>query len=148
MADNYIEKRMAEVNSRGGSSVKRINPSLDTLLKRIPQSGCFREDFPVSDDVLAKIAGANSLATSISGSETFQFMPVGGQTPRIIVLANRPSDTNLLIDLGISIQTMCLKAVEIGFGAKVTLSFDKESIMREYATTLQPMAIIEIGKPA
>ena len=50
------------------------------------------------------------------------------------------------IDLGISVQSMLLQAVEIGLNGLCILSFDKQGITDALGLGLEPLMVLAIGK--
>ncbi len=71
----------------------------------------------------------------------------------IIVYSVIPEDRYVDIDLGISLQSMSLKAVETGFNCLIKGNIDKSAICSifgnsESGTQLHPLAVLCIGKSA
>ena len=52
------------------------------------------------------------------------------------------------MDLGIAAQSMLLKATEMGLGGVIVCAFDRETLRRDLALPMDPLAVLAIGKPA
>ena len=50
------------------------------------------------------------------------------------------------IDLGISLQSMALKAVEIGLNALIVRAFNRQEVKDALGLALEPLAVLTIGK--
>ena len=119
MADNYLERREAELHS-GKSSVIKVNPSLDTLIKRIAScTGRADEAYTVKQAQLDAIARS---ARILAGECTL--------SPEE---ASASSDTFIL---GQKVMIMVLKAAELKLSCHidhdtpgtVTLTFFRQTI--------------------
>lgn len=78
-------------------------------------------------------------------------LPLPGMEPRafIIVYGTHPEDSSLDIDLGISLQSMSLKAVEIGLNCLMIRAFNREAMLSFPGTEgLVPLAVLAVGKSA
>ena len=77
-------------------------------------------------------------------------LPFPGTEPEafIIVCSNHEENASVDIDLGISLQTMLLKAVELGLGGLIIRNFDRDEIRSGLELPLEPVAVLAIGKPA
>ena len=77
-------------------------------------------------------------------------LPLPGTEPEafILVAGTVREDQNLFIDLGISLQSMLLKAVSMGLGGLIIRSFDKEAISRGLGIPpeLDLLCILAIGR--
>lgn len=81
-------------------------------------------------------------------------LPYEGQMPTAFILIchdlhlNKNPDT-FKIDVGISAQTMLLKATEMGLGGCMMSTFNGDKVKEQLnlAENLEPMLIISIGKP-
>ena len=78
--------------------------------------------------------------------------PAQGERPTgyIIVLGDTDISRNPSVDLGISSQTMLLRAVEEGFGGCMLASVKKESLKQllDIPAELDILLVIALGKPA
>ena len=172
MADNYLEKRYEEVFGAGaaGHSRKRGGPSLNTLLVRNRSTRRFRTDAEVSIEHLRTIVEVNTRIASAMNRQTLRFgivrkeddpaaygrlrdLYVHGQDWRIppssfiVVFSTLPEGRFIDIDLGISLQSMSLKAVELGLNATIVGSFDHDALRRLLdADNMHPLALLAVGK--
>ena len=172
MADNYLEKRYEEVFGAGaaGHSRKRGGPSLNTLLVRNRSTRRFRTDAEVSIEHLRTIVEVNTRIASALNRQTLRFgivrkeddpeayerlrdLYVHGQDWRIppssfiVVFSTLPEGRFIDIDLGISLQSMSLKAVELGLNATIVGSFDRDALCRLLdADNMHPLALLAVGK--
>ncbi len=124
MADNYLERREAELHS-GKSSVIKVNPSLDTLIKRIAAcTGRADEAYTVKQAQLDAIArSARILAGECTLSPEEASASIRAQC----------SDTFIL---GQKVMIMVLKAAELKLSCHidrdtpdtVTLTFFRQAV--------------------
>ena len=174
MADNYLEKRYNEVFGQK-KTVKKIGHSLDTLLLQNRSTRGYKTDFKVSEEILKKIIGVNTKIASARNQQVLRFKPVtfenakivldniklGGALPElnlpllgrepnafIIVCSTINENKNVDIDLGISLQSMLLKAVEIGLNGVIICAFNHDTITKAFDLKYSPLAILAIGKSA
>ena len=78
-------------------------------------------------------------------------LPLPGTEPQafIIVYGTHPEDASLDIDLGISLQSMSLKAVELGFNCLMIRAFNREAMLSFHGIEgLTPLAVLAVGKSA
>lgn len=77
-------------------------------------------------------------------------LPLPGTEPNafIIVCSVEPPHASTYIDLGISVQSMLLQAVEIGLNGVCLMSFDKEKIVENLSLPYEPLVVLAIGKSA
>lgn len=176
MADNYLEKRYDEVF--GGTIRRNVSnrPGLDTLLTRNRSYRGYDKTYKVHIRQLQAIVSVNSRIASSVNTQKLRFklitsgkdadvvnrhirmgrglpelnLPFPGTEPEafIIVCAIAPETPSIDIDLGISLQSMLLKAVELGLGGLIIRNFDKKEIKEELDLPLDPIAVLAIGKPA
>lgn len=175
MADNYLENRYNEVFGQK-KSIKKIGMTLDTLLIKNRSTRGYKNSFLVSEEVLKKIIGVNTKIASAKNAQTLRFkivtketgaetvlknIKLGGMLPQlnlplkgtepnafIIVCSNAQESRYIDIDLGISLQSMLLKAVEIGLNGIIICAFDKDAIKEAFNLEYNPLAILAIGKSA
>lgn len=166
MADNYLGNKMEEYYSkknaqsnsgRGGSFA-----NLSKLLLKTKSFCGFNSNYLITIEQLTKIIGANTLTTSVRGSQTLRFRPIcqdeaekvrASLTDKetaanafIIICSTEKEDKWVDIDLGISTQSMLLKAAEMGLNAACINAFDKDKITHEFALPMEPLLIVAIGK--
>lgn len=73
-------------------------------------------------------------------------LPNTEPTSFIVVCAYEPEDRLMDIDLGISLQSMSLKTVEMGFNCLIVCSIDKQNLMSCLGLELIPLAVLCVGK--
>ena len=174
MADNYLEKRYQETLGSGRTKVKRVGHTLDELLLRNRSHRGYLKDYVVSQQELERITAVCSRIPSARNQQVLRFrlvtretgaevvlrniklgaalpelhLPYPGTEPEafIVVCSTAREDKLVDIDLGIALQSMLLKAVEMGLNGIVIGAFHKENIKRDLALPLEPLVIMAIGK--
>lgn len=158
--------------SREHKSAKPLAALSRLLLKNRSHRG-YDTRFVVRDDQLRRIIGVNARVPSARNQQVLRFRPVlsdeapkvlehirlGGALPEldlplpgtepnafIVVCATVPENRWVDIDLGISVQSMLLQAIEIGLNGVCIGAFDKKEIMRELRLDLEPLLILAFGK--
>lgn len=178
MADNYLENRYDELfgSGRKKTVVKHVGQSLDSLLKKNRSYRGYDKNTKVSLEQLKKIVAVNTLLPSGRNQQALRFklvthdtgaekvlanIKLGGALPElhlpfegtkpeafIIICSITPENKILDIDMGISAQSMLLKAVEMGLNGIIIAAFNKENIKQEFDLSYEPLLIIAIGKGA
>ena len=174
MADNYLERREEELRSAGRTVVRRNTPSLDTLLHRNRSHRAYDTSYEVAMRQLEAIVSVNTkipsgrnaqtlrfkLLDAASGGRDFcRFLQLGGYLPElhlpapgtepqsfIIVCSTEQETPTVDIDLGISLQSMALKAVEIGLNALIVRAFKRQDVKDALGLALEPLAVLAVGK--
>lgn len=174
MADNYLERREEALRSASRTVVRRNNPSLDTLLRRNRSHRAFDTSYTVAMRQLETIVAVNTklpsgrnaqtlrfkLLDDANGGEDFcRFLHLGGYLPELhlptpgtepkafIVVCSTEQETPIVdIDLGISLQSMALKAVEIGLNALIVKAFSRQEVKDALGLALDPLAVLAVGK--
>lgn len=174
MADNYLERRQEELKNGGKVVLRRNTPSLDTLLLKNRSHRGFDASYIVHRRQLECIASVNTklasgrnaqtlrfrIVTAAEGGETLcRHLHLGGALPELhlpfpgtepknfIVVCGTVAESPIVdIDLGISLQSMSLKAVELGLNALIVRAFDREPLKAELGLELEPLAVLAIGK--
>lgn len=174
MADNYLEKREEALRSAGRVIVRRNTPSLDTLLLKNRSHRAFDSSYKVALRQLEAIVSVNTKVPSGKNGQTLRFklidastggadfcrflrfggflpelhLPVPGTEPQafIVVCGTEPETPTVDIDLGISLQSMALKAVEIGLNAIIIRAFDRREVKDALGLGLEPLAVLAVGK--
>lgn len=174
MADNYLERREDALRSGGRTVLRRNTPSLDTLLRKNRSHRAFDTSYTVAKRQLEAIVSVNDklpsgrnaqtlrfrLLDAPGGGEDFcRFLHLGGYLPElhlpepgtepkafIIVCSTEAESPIVNIDLGISLQSMALKAVEIGLNALIVKAFSRQEIKEALGLPLDPLAVLAIGK--
>lgn len=176
MADNFLDKKFEEHKARANSVVKvRKQTMLNTLLLKNRSCRGYDGSFIVRDDQLRSIVDVNTRIPSARNAQALRFrvvnhtqaarmlplirlgsalpdlhLPMPGTEPNayIIICSTVPENKFLYIDLGISAQSMLLRAVELGLAGICIGAFDKEAVKREFALELEPLLILAIGRSA
>ena len=175
MADNYLDKKLEDYKARSTASggVRKTASSLNNLLIKNRSCRGYDSSFIVRDDQLRSIIDVNTKIPSARNAQVLRFRPVnsseaakvlpnirlGGALPElslplpgtepnafIIVCTTVPESKNVYIDLGISAQSMLLRAVEMGLAGVCIGAFDKERIKREFSLPHEPLMILAIGR--
>lgn len=174
MADNYLEKRYEEVFGSGARKVtmKHSTPSLNTLLVKNRSIRRYRQDFTVTEEQLRTIVEVNVKLGSAMNRQALRFRivadnaegevnalrdilfrePARSESARayIIVYSTIPEERYIDIDLGISLQSMALKAAELGLNCLIKGNIDKDGLSSLFGTGdgLEPVAVLCVGKAA
>lgn len=173
MADNYLEKRFEEFRNPEKKVVRKGGPSLDSLLLRNRSTRGFSHGRKVSEEELRKIVEVNTRIASSKNQQALRFkivcdaegaalinahikmgalwpgLPLPGTEPQafIVVYGTHAEDASLDIDLGISLQSMSLKAVEMGLNCLMIRAFNREAMLSFPGTEgLVPLAVLAVGK--
>ena len=174
MADNYLERREEALRSAGKVVLRRNTPSLDTLLLKNRSHRAYDTTYEVARRQLEAIVSVNTkipsgrnaqrlrfkLLEAREGGETFcRFLHLGGYLPElhlpapgtepqafIVVCSTEAESPTIDIDLGISLQSMALKAVEIGLNALIIRAFDHNEVKQALNLDLEPIAVLAVGK--
>ena len=174
MADNYLEKKMEQYRGGSATTAKQKNPLSALLMKNRSTRG-YDSTFKVRKDQLHKIVAVNTKLASARNRQLLRFrlvtneeaakilphismgvglselsLPLPGCEPNafIIVCSTEEPRNSTYIDLGISVQSMLLQAVEIGLNGLCIMSFDTEAITKELALPYKPLMVVAIGKSA
>ena len=174
MADNYLDKKLEDYKSRSVAGVSRKQATtLTSLLIKNRSCRGYDSSFIVRDDQLRSIVEVNTRIPSarnaqvlrfrmVNSSEVSKVLPhirLGGALPDlhlplpdtepnafIIICTTVAPDKNVYTDLGISAQSMLLRATEMGLAGICIGAFDKEAIMREFSLEHDPLMILAIGR--
>ena len=174
MADNYLERREDALLSGGRIVLRRNTPSLDTLLRKNRSHRAFDNSYTVAMRQLEAIVSVNDKLPSGRNAQTLRFrlldapgggedfcrflhlggylpelhLPVPGTEPKafIIVCSTEAESPIVNIDLGISLQSMALKAVEIGLNALIVKAFNRQEIKNALSLPYDPLAVLAVGK--
>ena len=175
MADNYLERRQAELAEGKKTVVRRGGPSLDTLLRRNRSFRGYDPSREVTEKELRDLVGVTTLVASGMNRQALRYrlvtareahkvlplitlgaalpeehLPKPGTEPRafLVVCSTVPEDRVVDMDLGIAAQSILLKATEMGLGGIFILNFRKEALREALSLPLEPLAVLAIGKPA
>ncbi len=176
MADNYLEKRYAEVFGANVPKAGARRPGLDILLARNRSYRGYDKNYEVHPRQLETILAVNTKLGSGMNAQRLRFhpvvkgpqadavlaniglgaalpelhLPLPGSEPEafIVVCATCEENPIVDIDLGISLQSMALKAVELGLGCVMIRNFKPEALQSALGLPLKPLAVLAVGKPA
>lgn len=161
-------------------TVKHSTPSLNTLLVKNRSIRRYRQDFTVTEEQLRTIVEVNVKLGTAMNRQTLRFRivaddaegevnaastdkvnalrdilfrePARPESARayIIVYSTIPEERYIDIDLGISLQSMALKAAELGLNCLIKGNIDKEGLSSLFGTGngLEPVAVLCVGKAA
>ena len=139
-------KQIVAVNTRIASSKNQ-----QALRFRLVCEGA-EADFVNANTKMGALFRARRAADPAAPEEDFPSLPLKGAEPQafIIVYGTHPEDASLLIDLGISLQSMSLKAVEMGLNCLMIRAFGREAIssLVRSEPPLFPLAVLAVGSSA
>lgn len=175
MADNYLENRYNEVFGKK-TVTKKVGHTLDELLTKNRSTRGYHKPYVVSVDELRKIVAVNTkipsarnqqvlrflLVTKESGAEkVLESIKMGGALPElhlpfagtepeafVLVCSTVPENKLVDIDLGISLQSMSLRAVEMGLNTLIVGAFNKGALMEAFGLQHDLLAVLCVGKGA
>lgn len=178
MADNYLEKRYEEVFGRNQAkkATRPTWPSLDSLLLKARSVRGYDRSRIVTEKELETIVSVNTRIPSARNQQGLRFrlvtagpeaeavlgaVKMGGALPElklpfpgtepeafIVVCAAIPETKFLDIDLGISLQSMALKAADMKLNSLIICAFDKDKLTEALKLQLPPLAVLAVGKGA
>lgn len=172
MADGYLENKFNEIHDKRKVVVKRI--SVDSLLEKNRSYRGYDPQTVVTREMLERIVEVNTKIPSAKNQQVLRFklitredraadvmanIKLGGMLPElhlpfpgtepqafIIVCATVPETKMVDIDLGISAQSMLLKAVEMNLNGIIIGAFNKQKISELFQLPYEPLLILAIGK--
>lgn len=176
MADNYLEKKMEEYRARPTRKpASHTTTSLGRLLLKNRSVRGYDPSFTVRPDQMRSILEVATRCPSAMNRQGLRFravladeaervlqgfhlggalpelgLPLPGTEPHafIIVCPAVEPDNYLYIDLGITAQSMLLRATELGLNGIMIGSFDKARLQREFNLPTLPLLLIALGKRA
>lgn len=177
MADNFLESKFDALRSaKKHTVIRQVGQSLDTLLLKNRSCRGYDKNCLVSLNTLKMIVGVNNkipsarnqqvlrfkLVTRDTGAEhVLQNIKLGGALPElnlpfentepeafIIVCSTVEENKMVDIDAGISVQSMLLKAVELGYNGIIIGAFNKSAVKSALQLPYEPLLIVAIGKGA
>ena len=174
MADNYIENKFDEYNSKKKVVYKSAGRSLDQLLRANRSYRGYDPAYKVSKSVLEKLVAVNTLLPSAKNQQALRFklvteetgadivldniklggmlpelhLPFAGTEPKafIIICSTAPESKMLHVDVGIAAQSMLLKAVELGYNGLIIGAYNAKKIEEAFALPYPPVLILAIGE--
>ena len=176
MADNYLGRKMEEYRARAAApAVQKTLASLNRLLLKNRSHRGYDSRFTVRADQLRSMIEVNTRIPSARNQQVLRFRPVladeaplvlphirlGGALPElhlplpgseprafILICSTVPEDRYVDIDLGISVQSMLLRAVEMGLNGICIGAFDRARIREAFDLPWEPLLILGVGKGA
>lgn len=177
MADNFLESKFDALRSaKKHTVIRQVGQSLDTLLLKNRSCRGYDKNCLVSLNTLKMIVGVNNkipsarnqqvlrfkLVTRDTGAEhVLQNIKLGGALPELnlpfentepeafIIVCSTVEENKLVdIDAGISVQSMLLKAVELGYNGIIIGAFNKSAVKSALQLPYEPLLIVAIGKGA
>lgn len=175
MADNYLEKRMELFKQQANGAPVRPKSNLVALLLKNRSTRGYDASFKVRKDQLLRIVAVNRMVASARNGQQLRFrlvtadeahlllphirmgaalselnLPLPGTEPNafIVVCSTVEPRPSTFVDLGISVQSMLLQAVEIGLNGLCIMSFDKEKLVSALKLPCKPLMVIAIGRSA
>ena len=176
MADNYLEKRYEETLGANKPKVKRIGHTVDELLLRNRSYRGYNKNYVVSRAELERIVGVCSKLPSARNQQVLRYwlvtrdsgadrvlslvkmgaalpelhLPLEGTEPEafIICCSMAKEDPMVDIDLGIAVQSMLLKTVEMGLNGLIIGAFNRAQLKEAFNLPCDPLLVIAIGKGA
>ncbi|MBO4582053.1 MAG: nitroreductase family protein [Bacteroidales bacterium] len=176
MADNYLENRYDAVFGKPSKKVilKPAGKSIDVLLRRNRSYRGYKKEQIITESQLKKIVEVNTCVPSARNQQVLRFklvtrdtgaehvlkhivlggalpelhLPLEGTEPEafIVVCSIVPETRMVSIDMGISVQSMLLKATEMGLNGIIIGAFDKEAVKQALHLPYDPSLIVAIGK--
>lgn len=174
MADNYLEKKMEEYRSSSiNRQPSKASLTLNQLLLRNRSYRGYDKQRVVTQEELRRIINVNTRIPSARNQQCLRFRPViaeeadkilpfirlGGALPElhlpfkgtepnayIIICSTVPEDRWVSIDLGISAQSMLLKATEMGLNGICIGAFNATLLTEALTLPYPPLLVLAIGK--
>ena len=174
MADNYLEKRYEETLGCNKPKVKRIGHTVDQLLLSSRSCRGYNKNYVVSRAELERIVSVCSRIPSGCNQQVLRYflvnkdtgadrvlplvrmgaalpelhLPFPGTEPEafIICCTTAPESKLVDIDLGIALQSMALKAVEMGLNTLMIGAFNRERLQEALQLPLEPLMLLAVGK--
>ena len=175
MADNYLEKKMEEYRSRSIAPKRPSTVSLNRLLLLNRSHRGYDQRRIVTTDELRRIISVNTRIPSARNQQCLRFrmvtadeahlvlphiklgsalpelhLPIKGTEPQAFIIVCSTIEENkwVDIDLGISVQSMLLKATEMGLNGICIGAFNAQAITEALTLPYTPLLIVAIGKGA
>ena len=175
MADNYLEKKMEEYRSRSIAPKRPSAVSLNRLLLLNRSHRGYDQHRIVTTDELRRIISVNTRVPSARNQQCLRFrmvtvdeahlvlphiklgsalpdlhLPIEGTEPQAFIIVCSTIEENKWVDmdLGISVQSMLLKATEMGLNGICIGAFNAQAITEAFSLPYTPLLIVAIGKGA
>ena len=175
MADNYLERKMEAYRERPSAAPRKPAATLERLLLKNRSHRAYDSRYLVREDQLRRIIAVNARIPSARNQQVLRFRPVladeaptvtehirlGAALPElhlpapgtepnayIICCSTIAEDRYVDMDLGISAQSMLLRATEMGLNGICIGAFDRDAIRKAFELRWEPLLILAIGKGA
>ena len=175
MADNYLEKKMEEYRSRSAAPKRSSATSLNRLLLLNRSHRGYDQRRMVTLDELRRIVSVNTRIPSARNQQCLRFrlitadeahlvlphiklgsafpdlhLPIEGTEPQAFIIVCSTIEENKWVDmdLGISAQSMLLKATEMGLNGICIGAFNKQELISAFGLKYEPLMVLAIGKGA
>ena len=176
MADNFLEKRMEQYRAHSSaSSNNKSKDSFATLLAKNRSTRGYDASYKVRIDQLRRIVAVNNKLASARNRQPLRFrlvtadeaqkvlpfirmgaglkelgLPLAGTEPNafIVVCSTIEPRNSTYVDLGISVQSMLLQAVEMGLNGLCIMDFDCDRLAGLLQLQYRPLLVVAIGKSA
>lgn len=173
MADNYLEKKMEEYRSRSTAPKRTSAVPFNRLLLLNRSYRGYDQRRVISEEEMRRIVSVNTRLGSARNQQCLRFrmvtadeahkvlpyiklggalpelhLPIEGTEPQafIIICSNIEENKWVDIDLGISVQSMMLKATEMGLNGICIGAFNAQAITEAFTLPYTPLLIVAIGK--
>ena len=176
MADNYLENKFDEFRQRKSAPTTKSGHSLDSLLKKNRSYRGYDNSWKVPVSVLEKMVEVTQWVPTGKNQQAFRFkfvteesevrtvtenvkmgallpelhLPMPGTEPPayIIVCTTVPECKRVQVDAGIAVQSMLLKAVEMGYNGLIIAAFNAKKLTEAFALPYPPVLVLAVGKGA
>ena len=176
MADDYLGRKMEEYRARAATpAVRRAHATLNGLLLKNRSYRGYDPRYEVRADQLRSMIEVNTRIPSARNQQVLRFRPVlsdeaplllpllhmgaalpelhlplPGTEPRafIVVCSTIPENGYVDIDLGISVQSMLLRAAEIGLNGLCIAAFNAAQVRETLHLPYDPLLIVAVGRGA
>lgn len=176
MADNYLEKKMEEYRSRSTTPQRQSSAAtLNRLLLLNRSHRGYDQHRVVTVEELRRIVSVNTRIPSARNQQCLRYrlvtreeahlvlphiklggvlpelhLPTEGTEPQAFIIVCSTIEENKWVDmdLGISAQSMLLKATEMGLGGICIGAFNAQAITEAFSLPHSPLLVIAIGKGA
>ena len=176
MADNYLENKFDEFRQRKSAPTTKSGHSLDSLLKKNRSYRGYDSSWKVPVTVLEKMVEVTQWVPTGKNQQAFRFklvteenevrtvtenvkmgallpelhLPTPGTEPPayIIVCTSVPECKRVQVDAGIAVQSMLLKAVEMGYNGLIIAAFNATKLTEAFSLPYPPVLVLAVGKGA
>ena len=161
MADNYLEKRYEQTLGSQQPKVKRVGVTVEQLLKRNRSCRGYNTAYKVPRETLRELVRMTRYTPSACNQQVLRYrlvtheeaplelhLPLPDTQPEafIVVCCDKPESKLVNMDLGIVLQTMLLRATEMGLNGLIIGAFNRESLRLALNISSTPIAVLAVGK--